>query len=147
MSHARFLIHGDFMFLSRYYQQRWRSLPDKNGVLGTDEHHLPRPPILDEKTRVSGVFKCQVVFGETQDFEIHRFLWTGYDWLIWPDIGHSPCSSSWRAQRAQLASQARRCGGQLLSAAEAVWVAQLAQLPERTQLRSYAVFQVNNESR
>ena len=30
----------------------------------------------------------KVVFGETQDFEIHVFLWTGYDWLMWPDIGH-----------------------------------------------------------
>jgi hypothetical protein len=138
-------------------------ITDKNGVLATksgqnvwrpictDEHHLPRPPILTRKPGCQG-FDSQVVFGETQDFEIHVFLWTGYDWLIWPDIGHpfhvfhvcpfhnpqhSPCSSSWRAQRAQLASQARRCGGQLLSAAEAVWVAQLAQLPERTQLRSF----------
>ena len=74
-------------------------ITDKNGVLATksgqnvwrpictDEHHLPRPPILTRKPGCQG-FDSQVVFGETQDFEIHVFLWTGYDWLIWPDIGH-----------------------------------------------------------
>lgn len=153
-------------------------ITDKNGVLATksgqnvwrpictDEHHLPRPPILTRKPGCQGCDRKGGVWRNSRFWDPRLFadwLWLANVARYWTsisrvsrvsisqsflvDLQHSPCSSSWRAQRTQLASQARRCGGQLLSAAEAVWVAQLAQLPERTQLRSYAVFQVNNESR